>query len=130
MYSKQPGGISWIDLTVENATEVRDFYANVIGMEHAGMPMGDYEDFVLTTKADPEMAVGVCHARGPNKDLPAQWLMYFNVDDVDKALSACELMGGEVLRAKTDMGGFEMAVIRDPAGAVAGVIKAKPEKDA
>ncbi len=130
MYSKAPGGISWIDLTVDNASEVKDFYANVVGLDHMGQPMGDgeYEDFVMTTPEDSEFAVGICHAKGPNQDMPPQWLMYFNVPDVELALQQCEKMGGIVIRQKTDMGSFEMGVIQDPAGAVAGVIRAKEEK--
>ncbi len=127
MYSKHKGGISWIDLTVEKAGEVRDFYAEVIGLEPQNMPMGDYNDFVMTSPADAESAVGICHAKGPNKEIPPQWLVYFNVDDVALALQKCQEGGGKVLREKTDMGSFEFGILQDPAGAIAGVIKSKPE---
>ena len=52
MYSKQKGGISWIDLTIENAPQVRDFYSAVIGLEPQDMPMGDYNDFVMSSPED------------------------------------------------------------------------------
>jgi len=129
MYSKAPGGISWIDLTIDNATEIKDFYAKVVGLDAMGQSMadGEYEDYVMTTSEDPEFAVGICHAKGPNQELPPQWLMYFNVSDVEQALQECVKMGGTVIKPMTDMGSFEMGVIKDPAGAVAGVIKAKAE---
>lgn len=127
MYSKQTGGVSWIDLTIENAAEVKDFYAEVVGLEPQDMPMGDYNDFVMASPTDAEAAVGICHAKGPNKQIPPQWLVYFNVDDVALALSKCQNNGGTVLREKTDMGSFEFGIVQDPAGAVAGVIKSKSE---
>ena len=91
------------------------------------MSDGEYEDYVMTTSEDPEFAVGICHTKGPNQDMPPQWLMYFNVPDVEQALQQCVKMGGTVIKPSTDMGSFEMGVIKDPAGAVAGVIKAKAE---
>ncbi|PJA97553.1 MAG: glyoxalase, partial [Ignavibacteriales bacterium CG_4_9_14_3_um_filter_34_10] len=38
------GSIGWIDLTVNNAEEVRDFYSKVIGWKSENVPMGDYFD--------------------------------------------------------------------------------------
>ena len=32
-----------------------------------------------------KVAAGVCHARGSNAKLPAQWLIYITVEDVDKS---------------------------------------------
>jgi len=63
---------------------------------------------------------GVCHARGENAGMPAQWLIYIVVENLDEALARCEAAGGTTLH-KRSMGSGGMAVIRDPAGAVCGL---------
>jgi predicted enzyme related to lactoylglutathione lyase len=114
----RPGTISWRDLTVADAASVRDFYQAVVGWTHRPEPMGDYEDYCMIAPATGEVVAGVCHARGTNANVPPQWLMYINVEDVDaSAQKACEL-GGAVLDGPRMMGAGRFAVIRDPAGAV------------
>lgn len=116
----QVGQIGWTDLTVGNAEEVRDFYSAVVGWEPEAVDMGDYSDFNMTVPGDGTPAAGICHARGTNAALPAQWLVYITVSDLDRSLGACAGRGGKVLSGPTGMGSTgRFAVIQDPAGAVA-----------
>lgn len=113
------GSIAWTDLTVENAEEIRDFYAAVAGWKPSPVEMGDYTDFNMTAPESGEPKAGVCHARGTNADLPAQWLIYVVVADVDASAERCRELGGAVLAGPKGMGGQgRYCVIRDPAGAV------------
>jgi uncharacterized protein len=113
------GEIGWIDLTVADAESVRDFYARVAGWKHDPVDMGDYADF--TMQAEDGTAVGgICHARGTNAGLPAQWLIYINVADIEASARACVEGGGTLLVEPKSMGTHgRYCVIRDPAGAVA-----------
>ncbi|MCB2203246.1 VOC family protein [bacterium] len=114
------GSITWTDLTVENAEEVRDFYAAVVGWKPEGVPMGDYEDYSMNDPDSGRATAGVCHARGGNTGLPAQWLLYITVDDLDASLKACAEHGGEAVTEVRSLGGSgRFCVIRDPGGAVA-----------
>lgn len=114
----QPGHVGWVDLTVANATEVRDFYRAVVGWEYREVAMdGGYADFAMTNLEGHDVT-GICHARGVNEGLPAQWLVYFIVLDLQFAVDEAVGRGGELLREPTDMGAGQFAVIRDPAGAV------------
>ena len=61
---------------------------------------------------------GICHARGSNANLPAQWLMYVVVEDVEASARHCVELGGELLDGPRELGGGRFCVIRDPAGAV------------
>jgi predicted enzyme related to lactoylglutathione lyase len=79
--------------------------------------MGEYEDFIMKSPVDEEVIAGICHARGVNKDLPAQWLMYIVVENLDKSLENCIKMGGKVLGEKRKMGEGFYCLIQDPAGA-------------
>jgi predicted enzyme related to lactoylglutathione lyase len=123
--SEQPamGKIAWADLTVPDAVAVRDFYAAVAGWTSSGVDMGGYEDFAMQG-ADGATAAGICHARGPNAGLPAQWLLYITVPDLDASLAACAARGGSVISGPRDAGGgARFAIIRDPAGAAAALFQ-------
>ena len=118
--AKSPiGSMGWFDLTVENADEVRDFYQAVVGWKPSELSMGDYADYVMSTPAEGNPVAGVCHARGGNAGLPAQWLMYVNVANIDASVEACESKGGTLISAIRLMPGQgKYCVIQDPAGAV------------
>ena len=119
------GAIGWVDLTVPNAPEVREFYAAVVGWTVQEVKMGEYSDFTMRSAAG-EAVAGVCHARGTNVGLPAQWLVYVSVPDLDASLAACVAKGGKIFRAKASMGSYgDFAVIEDPAGAVMALIQPK-----
>ena len=111
------GSIGWHDLTVENAEDMREFYSRVVGWESSPVDMGGYSDFSLGA-AGGETIAGVCHARGSNQGLPAQWLMYVTVEDADESARRCEQLGGKVLVGPKAFGEARYCVIEDPAGAV------------
>ncbi len=112
------GSITWIDLTVEDAEGLRDFYARVVGWVAGSVSMGDYNDFTMNTPATGEPVAGICHARGSNEGLPAQWLIYVTVADLDASLAACVAAGGTIHRGAQPCGeDGRYAVIEDPAGA-------------
>ena len=126
-----PGSIVWTDLTVPDADPVRDFYRAVVDWETEDVEMGGYADYAMRPAGAASRVAGVCHRRGVNADLPAQWLIYIAVDDLDASLARCRERGGELIagpRAETE--GARFAVIRDPAGAVAALIESSGEAGA
>ena len=113
------GTIGWIDLTVDDAEAVRDFYAAVTGWRPEPVAMGGWDDFNMVAPATGQPAAGVCHARGGNAGLPPAWMIYIVVADLDASIEACRRGGGELVAGPRSMGGDRYCVIRDPAGAVA-----------
>ncbi len=112
------GTIGWMDLTVEDAEGVSEFYKEVTGWDKQPLSMGEYDDYVMKSKGNGDGVAGICHARGKNNYLPAQWLLYTIVENIDACLEKCTAMGGKVIGEKRSMG--EEAVyclIQDPAGA-------------
>lgn len=114
----------WMDLTVPNATQVRDFYAKVVGWQTDPMPMEGYEDYVMKSPATGAGVAGICHARGENAKQPPQWLIYITVADLAASLRACEELGGKIVVPTREGGPAKFAVIQDPAGAVATLFQA------
>lgn len=113
------GTIGWTDLTVNDAETIRKFYSEVVGWKADPVDMGGYNDFNMTPPASSEAVAGVCHAKGGNTGLPAQWIIYVNVEDIEGSASRCTALGGKILDGPTGSPGKDRTcVIQDPAGAV------------
>ena len=117
------GKVGWIDITVDDATGLSDFYARVTGWKPNSVSMGDYSDFVMMMPGSDHAAAGICHARGSNAELPRQWLIYIIVADADKSAAECTARGGKVLVAPRPLSGGRFCVIEDPSGAIAGLFQ-------
>jgi predicted enzyme related to lactoylglutathione lyase len=114
-----PGHIGWIDLTVADASALRDFYQKVTGWEPAPVEMGGYQDFCMHPPGEAQPVAGICHARGQNADLPPVWMVYITVANLDESIRRLEELGGKLRRAVESMGNMgRFCVIEDPAGAV------------
>lgn len=118
------GSIAWRDLTVDNADKVRDFYSAVVGWKVLPIDMGGYSDYCMIPPASDQPEVGVCHKRGPNSDIPSQWLMYVIVADLERSLEQCKRRGGKQITPIRPQGASRYAIIADPAGAVIGLYEA------
>ncbi len=112
------GSISWRDLTVPNAEQVRDFYSAVVGWSSEAVAMDGYDNFSMKTAGGGEVVAGICHARGSNADLPPQWLMYVTVESVEDSAKRCVEEGGKLIDGPRSLGEGRFCVIQDPAGAV------------
>ena len=115
------GKVGWIDISVDDATGLRKFYASVTGWRPESASMGEYDDYTMNTPHGATAVAGICHARGGNADMPGQWLIYITVEDVDASAKACTEQGGKLIVAPKPMGDARFCVIEDPAGAVAGL---------
>jgi uncharacterized protein len=76
----------------------------------------EYADFNMTASEEDALA-GVCHARGPNADLPPVWMIYLPVGDLAESLRRVEAEEGRFVRAvEGGDGGSFFAAIQDPLG--------------
>jgi len=115
------GCISWLDLTVSDASATRDFYRQVVGWSVQDVEMEDaserYADYNMLGD-DGNPAAGVCHARGVNLGLPPVWMIYLPVGDLSESLRRVSEGGGKVIKATRGTDGeYAFAVIQDPVGA-------------
>ncbi len=110
------GQIVWTDLTVPDAEPIRDFYADVVGWDPVTHPMpatedGEeaYDDYVMQTAPGPgggDAVSGICYARSSNAEIPAQWLVYVRVADLDESMAKANSRGG---RSSTGRSPWAMA---------------------
>ena len=115
------GCISWVDLTIPDASESREFYRRVIGWSVQDVGMEDsgerYSDYNMIGD-DGNPAAGVCHARGVNVDLPPNWMIYLPVGDLTESIRRVQEEGGTIVNAPRGADGeYAYVVVEDPVGA-------------
>ena len=120
------GCISWLDLTVSDASATRDFYRQVVGWSVQDVDMEDaserYADYNMLGD-DGNPAAGVCHARGVNLGLPPIWMIYLPVGDLAESLRRVREGGGKIIKETTGAdGGYAYAVVEDPVGATLALV--------
>lgn len=119
---KTIGAISWVDLTIPDADNIRDFYKNVIGWKSMDVNMGAYNDYGMISPDDNVVRSGICHRQGVNQDFPTAWIPYVNVADLDASIDAVTKGGGEIVNGPRKMGEkARYCIIKDPAGAYMGL---------
>lgn len=131
MSKHNEGHILWTDLTVPNADEVRAFYEAVMGWTSSEVSLGEYSDFMMMAPGyrprpgagEENVAAGICHARGVNAGMPAQWINYFGVADLDASRAKVEELGGKFVGQIRTHGASRFCIIADPAGAVCGLFE-------
>jgi predicted enzyme related to lactoylglutathione lyase len=113
----ETGAPSWFELhTREYDASVR-FYTDVFKWDaHA---MSDTPEFRYTTLGEGEgRLAGIMDAAAFSPDgSPAQWSIYFGVDDTDKALAKIVDLGGAIVLAAEDTPYGRLAQASDPTGA-------------
>ncbi|MBL4940790.1 MAG: VOC family protein [Colwellia sp.] len=130
MYGDKIGEMAWMDLSVPNAELVKGFYQQVLGWQSEAVNMScdgeSYVDFSMSVKQSDTtaeqnenngFATGICHAKGANADMPAVWLPYFLVSDIDVAVGKVQMLKGRLVTNIKNMGDDRYVVIEDPAGA-------------
>ncbi len=145
MYGKELGEMAWMDLSVPNAEKVSDFYQSVLGWTSEPVAMGSsddtYNDFVMASPqksndavdseaekiTSPDFMTGICHAKGDNKDMPALWLPYFLVNNLDESILKVLENGGTLETKIKKVGQDCYVVIKDPAGAMAAIYQKNSE---
>lgn len=97
MINKSIGTISWHDLTVDNAERLKDFYEKVTGWKSQPVKMGDYDDYNMIIPSEGNPAAGICNKKGENANLPSQWIIYINADNLDASIETCKGNGDKII---------------------------------
>ncbi|ANB04988.1 hydroxylase [Streptomyces ambofaciens] len=119
-----PGSLGWVELLTREPDRAADFYTTVFGWSVTASDRYpqwgiDGADFGGMVTMDDKF---------PHK-VPAHWLPYFAVADVDTAAAGATGAGGTVLMLPTSVpDGPRIAVLRDPQGAMFGVYRAGHER--
>ncbi|WP_431783232.1 VOC family protein [Streptomyces chumphonensis] len=122
---RETGAVAWNELNTGDTDTAADFYDSVLGMGASTMKGGDGY-FSLDVGGRPVGGMQSLDRLEPG--LPAHWLTYFAVADVDRTADTLAAHGGTVLKPPFDMMAGRMAVVQDPQGAAFAVINPIPEE--
>ena len=121
----EPGALLWNELNTREPGAAKAFYGDVFGwsFEEREFETGTYNSL----KVGDTTVGGMIDITGRAPDeVPAHWLVYFDVEDVDATVAKLQELGGSVSFGPVDIVAGRMAVVSDPFGAVFAVIKPKP----
>lgn len=119
----EPGSLCWTELMTRKPQEAAAFYAPLIGWgTRASTDMG----FTYTHwQVEGRDVGGMMAMEGPEwEGVPAHWMPYFTVVDVDATAAQAASLGGSVCVPPQDIPGVgRFAVLGDPAGAFFSAIR-------
>lgn len=115
----KPGHFSWNELVATNEAVAKKFYTHLFGWQSELFGAGlAYTLF----KKNGEMAGGMMKC--PKPGIPAHWLAYVTVENVDATATAAVKLGGEIAMPPQDVPEVgRIAVVIDPQGAAIGLFK-------
>ena len=121
----EPNTLGWAELNSRGIDKSAPFYKKVFGWGEKKSPMtqgqeGEYTEFQLGGES---IAGGMEMNPMVPAEVPSYWMVYFNVDDVDKAFKKATEAGGQEMLAPQDMPGGRFAILSDPQGATFGLLK-------
>jgi uncharacterized protein len=118
----EPSSFCWNELYTTDTKKVGDFYASLFGWSREPMPtpMGEYTVF----KKGDSQAAGMMQITKAMAGMPPHWMVYFAVDDSDRAVEKAKGMGAQVMVPPTDIPNIgRFAILNDPQGADFAVIR-------
>jgi uncharacterized protein len=117
----EPGAFSWNELMTPDVDKAVAFYGEIFGWKPNKMEMGGGMVYTLL-ELD---GAGIGGAmKPPMEGIPANWGVYFTVDDCDATVEKATKGGANVLNGPMDVPDIgRMAALTDPQGAMFNVIK-------
>ena len=117
------GTFCWNEVMGRDIKKMRDFYSQLFGWTTEEMPIPEGM-YTIFKKGDQQVAGGF-EMKGPQfEGVPANWLSYIAVDDVDASTKKAEQLGATVHHPPSDIPNVgRFSVIADPEGAAFALFK-------
>jgi uncharacterized protein len=120
------GHFVWFELITPDIDKGTSFYPAVVGWGTQAMDMGGFTYNMLTQGETPQC--GVIHP--PMEGVPAQWVSYLSVDDVDAKAKAVVAAGGSIIVPPADIPTIgRFCLVADPQGATFNLFKGEIDND-
>jgi len=115
-----PASLAWHELSTHNAEVATQFYQQMFDWQAESEGQGPINIKMFTVGARPVAAMITLSTRF--QAVPAHWLPYFQVEDMELTVAAIKAGGGRLLAAPVSHIWGAQAVAQDPQGAVFGVM--------
>ena len=110
----EPGCLTWNELHTPDVDAATSFYGGLFGWTTAAMDTGGGPPYHVIRNGDRSNGGITATQEGE----PPNWIPYFAVESLDRAMSAASEGGGATLGGPIPMPAGRIAILRDPQGAV------------
>jgi uncharacterized protein len=118
-----PGAFTWAELMTGDVESAKSFYSAVFGWTYQNMDIPDGMTYTLVEGGENSIAGLMGRPEDVPDEVPDNWSVYFDVEDVDRTLARALELGGEEAFAPMYVPTVgRMAGIVDPVGAAFSVI--------
>jgi uncharacterized protein len=118
--TEEPGSTTWQELYSPNAKQARDFYTALLHATADPMP-GGLEYYTLMHGK--KMLGGIMQIDPSWGNMPAQWVSYFTVANIDATVATVLKHGGKIMGNIDDSPFGRLAALADPHGATFKVLQ-------
>src|SRR6266850_2377124 len=123
LYDK-PNTMGWAELNSRGFKKAEPFYKKLFNWGEKKTPgVGENPEYTEFQVAGTSIAGGMEMNPMVPAEVPSYWMVYFNVDNVDKAFDKVIAEGGKEMLSPQDMPGGRFAIVSDPQGASFGLLK-------
>lgn len=115
---RKPGYFTWHELNTTDYLGAWKFYSELFGWKHtSSMDMGPEMGAYWMFGYDAQTSLGGMSNVAVQMKMPAHWLYYVSVEDLDAALARVKQLGGQILNGPMEVpGGDRIAQCMDPQG--------------
>lgn len=116
--TSKPGDFCWNELATSDTAKSKDFYSSLFGWKTTDHKMGDMT-YTMFNNGDTDIGGMYQIPAEKSGQIPPNWMGYVLVASVEETLKKAESLQATVVQPITSIGEFgQMAIIKDPAGAV------------
>jgi uncharacterized protein len=127
--ANEPGTLNWNECQTNDPEKAAGFYQEVFGYEIDEAPMVEAGEVYRVLKVDGRGIGGIMRITPRMEGVTPNWATTFSVGDTDETMRRTDELGGAVLAGPMNIPDVGLyAVLRDPAGAVFGVLQPPPEQ--
>jgi predicted enzyme related to lactoylglutathione lyase len=120
----KPNSMGWAELNSRGVDKAKPFYTKLFSWgEKKTPPQGENPEYTEFQAGGQSIAGAMEMNPMVPAEVPSYWMVYFNVDNVDKAFKKVTDAGGKEMLAPQDMPGGRFAIVSDPQGASFGLLK-------
>jgi predicted enzyme related to lactoylglutathione lyase len=124
----EPGAVTWCELLTSDPEPAADFYKKVLGVDAEATPANGGQPYTLLRAGKGQNeAAGLMKKTEQMGDMPNTWSVYFEVADLDAATARSTELGGSMATPAMEIPEGRFAIVRDPQGAVFGVMQSKQQ---
>jgi uncharacterized protein len=124
--ANEHAAFSWNELIGRDLEGATRFYGAVFGLTFHELPDAPADVAYRIARIGEDVVAGIS---GMGGDLPPHWLTYFMHDDVDAGFERARELGGELVGEIVDSSFGRYARVRDPQGAVFGLISSRRDEE-